>query len=146
MSEHSCMTYLAVGFDFDTEKNARFIRAKRTPEPEQIGITDKPAVERALAALGCAAVWDRHGFVIGRNCAYDVDVNNMLRVTLADAFGKERELARLASEYGVKISLVIVPQIAADSTEPNQLLSLDGDIIEFLYKSGAALDLDYYIV
>lgn len=146
MNGHSCMTYLAVSFDVDARKSAELLRGGKTPEPELLGITAKPDVERELAALGCPAVWARRRFVIGQNTEYNTDVNEMLRVTLSDLFGKERELLRLSREYGVRIALEIVPRIAADSDSPNPILSLDGDIIEFLYKSGATLDLDYYIV
>lgn len=38
------------------------------------------------------------------------------------------------------------PYSVADSDKTDELLSLDDDIIEFLYKSGAKLDLDYYIL
>ena len=144
--KHSCKTYLAVRFEFDAQKNAEFVRAKKFPAPEDIGITNKTEVERKLTSLGVEYAWKRHGFIVGLNSEYEVDINAMLRKTLSGLLGKEAELKRICRDYGVSLALVAVPQIAAESDEPKPYLSLADDIIAFLYKSGATTDLDYYIV
>lgn len=122
---HACTTYLrlCVGESYD------FI-----------------TVGRALASLG--GEWDRFAseYTAGVNEEYDVDVNNMIRKTIAAFVGREVELKRLVNSLNGELYIEIVPRICAGSDEPNQQLSLDDDIIEFLYKSGAKLDLDYYIL
>ena len=82
---------------------------------------------------------------VGYNDSYAVDINDMLRVTLSELFGKEERLSELKSELGLDYYLVIVPELVAKSDEPHPILSLDSDIIEFLYLSKAEHDLDYYI-
>ena len=83
---------------------------------------------------------------IGRNEVFDVDINVMLRVTLKDLLGKEKQLAALKERYGLTYYLERVPTLVANSEAPNQLLSLEPDIIEFLYTTQTIDDLDYYIV
>lgn len=80
------------------------------------------------------------------NTNYDVDVNNMLRVTLAPFFGKEEEMKNIANEFGVEFVLEIVPELYASSPQPTPILSLDKDIVAFLYLSGASHDLDLYLL
>ena len=82
---------------------------------------------------------------IGRNEVFDIDVNEMLRVTLKNLFGKEKQLLALKERYGLTYYLERVPTLEVDSDEPNQILSLAPDIIEFLYKTQTIDDLDYYI-
>ena len=85
-------------------------------------------------------------YVIGYNEQFDIDVNNMLRVTLKELFGKEEAIRKICKLCAGTAYLEIVPCLVHDSPEPSQILSLDPDIIEFLYKSGTRLDLDYYII
>ncbi len=145
--EHSCRTYLGVRFDFDIKKNAAAQKEGRDCLLEEIGIFNKQEVERFIVdELGVTPEWKRHSFVIGFNDEYDIDVNKMLRVTLKELFGKEEKIKELCSRFGVTTALEIVPQIASDSKEPKQILSLDPDIIDFLYDSGTAMDLDYYVI
>ena len=80
---------------------------------------------------------------IGRNEDYDVDINKMVRVTLKDLFGKEDILVMLKNKYNLEYYLERVPCIYSDSIHP--ILSLDYDILEFLYKSKTVDDLYYYI-
>ena len=80
---------------------------------------------------------------IGRNEIYDVDINKMVRITLKDLFGKEDVLVMLKEKYNLEYYLERVLGIYCDGVHP--ILSLDADIIEFLYKSKTIDDLDYYI-
>lgn len=82
---------------------------------------------------------------VGYNDSYSTDINDMLRVTLSELFGKEEQLLELKSTLGLDYYLVTVPELAKDSDEPHPILSLDSDIIEFLYRSKAVHDIDYYI-
>jgi hypothetical protein len=82
---------------------------------------------------------------VGYNDTYSTDINDMLRVTLSELFGKEEQLLELKSTLGLDYYLVTVPELAKDSDEPHPILSLDSDIIEFLYRSKTVHDLDYYI-
>lgn len=83
---------------------------------------------------------------IGENDEYDPDLNVMLRKTLEGVMGKEELLRALIEKNGAEIYLVAVPEIIWDCEDPRPMLSLDADIVEFLYKSGARIDLDYYII
>ena len=88
---------------------------------------------------------ERGGISIGLVDEYDVDVNVMARKTIKDFLGREQILRDLQKNYSAQIWLVIVPHIVRDCEQPRQILSLEEDIIEFLYKSGVKLDLDYYV-
>ena len=83
---------------------------------------------------------------IGRNEFFDMDVNVMLRKTLKDLLGKEKQLLALKERYGLTYYLERVPSLQANSEAPNQCLSLAPDVIEFLYKTQTVDDLDYYIL
>ena len=81
---------------------------------------------------------------IGKNNNYNVDINEMLRVTLKDLFGKEDILFQLKEDYNLEYYLVRVPYLSADEIKP--ILCLDRDIVEFLYLTTAEDELDYYLV
>ena len=83
---------------------------------------------------------------IGRCNTYSVNLNDMYRETLAPLFGKERILADLRDRYALSYYLVAVPEILRDAEAPRPILSLEPDIVEFLYRSGTEHDLDYYIL
>ncbi len=141
----ACKTYFAILFSFDMEKNIALLKEGKDCSPEDIGILNRDEAEKfILEAFGVAPVWNRHHFIIGYNDIYNEDVNEMLRITLKDLFGKEEKIKELQSEFGVSTSLEIVPTIAAGATQ-KQNLSLDRDITEFLYFSDTAMDLDYYL-
>lgn len=145
--QHTCTTYFVFQFDFDRQKNAELLKLGRERSPEQIGIYNKDEAEQAIInALGVNPTFVYHGFEIGRNEVYCVYVSDMCRVTLNDLFGKEELIVDLKKKYDLSTMLEIIPYIVADSEEPNQCLSLDDDIIEFLYKTGTSMDLDYYII
>lgn len=79
------------------------------------------------------------------NEEYDVDVNVMIRKTIAPLLGREREVKELLDQSFGNLYLTIVPWIETKSDEPAPILSLDDDIIAFLYLSGIKMDLDYYV-
>ncbi|MGN1104188.1 MAG: DUF4279 domain-containing protein [Candidatus Coproplasma sp.] len=84
--------------------------------------------------------------VVGDNNLYDSDVNVMLRTTLGALMGNEQTLLELKDKYSAELWLIIVAYLSTQTSDPYPVLSLDRDIVEFLYKSGAEYDLDYYIV
>lgn len=146
-NDHSCKTYVSVGLKFDSDKNVELLRrGARHCEPEDIGIYNRDDVGRALEVLTSDLTWRRHWFEIGVNGDYDVDVNNMIRITLKDLIGKEETIKSIADNFDVDFCLHVVPYIVRDSDEPSQILSLDDDIIAFLHESGVSFDLDYYIL
>ncbi len=106
----------------------------------------RAAVKEYLTGIACDIGESEHGFYIGFNDVYDVDVNVMIRVSLTSLFGKEEKLKTLQKLFGATATLEVVPYISKDGNYPRQILSLDNDIIEFLYKSGAGFDLDYYVI
>ena len=85
-------------------------------------------------------------FEYGKNSEYNVDVNVMLRQTLSGLFGKEEQLKAVRDRFCIDPVLQVFTVIAKGSEEPNQYLSLERDIIEFLHKAGVRLQLDYCIV
>ena len=88
---------------------------------------------------------DANAVKIGFCDEYDVNINNMLRKTLKDLFGKEKVLVELKQQYNLEYFLARVPEIYSESDEPNQILSLEPDIIKFLCETETIDDLDYYI-
>ena len=82
---------------------------------------------------------------IGRCRTYSVNLNDMYRETIALLRGKERILSDLRCCYALSYYLVAVPEIVSDSEDPKPILSLEPDIVEFLYQSGTEHDLDYYV-
>ena len=146
MERHTCKTYFSVAFEFAVQKNAWLLKERKACTAEELGIVNKAEVERfIIEQLGITPQWKRHHFVIGLNEEYNVDVNEMLRWTLKDLFGKEQKLLEMKNRFSLTTTLEIVPHIVVDCGEPSQILSLDSDIIAFLYKSGTAVDLDYYV-
>ena len=83
---------------------------------------------------------------IGECYDFDMDINVMLRKSLKDLFGKEEILVELKNKYALEYYVERVPTLVSDSDRPNQFLSLDSDIIEFMYKTGAHDDLDYFVI
>ena len=79
---------------------------------------------------------------IGRNEFYNDDINVMVRTTLKDLFGKEDKLLYLKNKYKLEYVLERVP-CTLDTQKIK--LSLDDDIIEFLYKTKTKDDLDYFL-
>ncbi|MGN0812262.1 MAG: hypothetical protein ACI4MQ_01975 [Candidatus Coproplasma sp.] len=101
--------------------------------------------------MGCISKFtpckrEKNCVVAGVCESYDVDVNVMIRQTIKGLLGNEEELLSLQQNFSAEIYLVVVPQIVAEGEEPNQILSLESDIIEFLYKSKVKYDLDYYVL
>lgn len=116
-----------------------YLRACFDSEPQ--GLSD--ALKRDF---DCTWLKEKYAYHTEVNKNYDVDVNNMLRATLAPFFGKEERMKNIANEFGIKFVLEIVPELYASSPLPTPILSLDKDIIEFLYLSGAEHDLDLYLL
>lgn len=100
----------------------------------------------ALSAFTDKLVKFPHGYAAQRNENYDVDVNKMLRVTIAPFLGKEAQLKALAERFGVSVNLTMIARLSESSKAPSPILSLDKDIVEFLYLSGAEEDLDLYLM
>ena len=81
--------------------------------------------------------------IIGRNERFNINVNEMLRVTLKDLLGKEELLFALKEKYGLTYYLERVPSLSV--SEVNPILSLEEYIIRFLYLTKTIDDLDYYV-
>lgn len=132
---HECATYLFLEFkDVDDVPADAELRARL----ERAG--------RAISAFTEDYAIKKYGCEIARNEQYDADVNNMVHRTIKDLVGKESEVKQMLEALDADLYLEIVPYIRADSDCPKPILSLDRDIIEFLYKSGTQLDIDYYII
>ena len=146
MENHSCHTYFAIYPNFDQQKNRDLLLERLDCLPEEIGILNKNEIEKfIIETFHVNPIWDRHHFLIGYNEEYHVNVNEMLRVTLKDLLGKENQLRELKEKFSVEMILEVVPHIVADSHEPTPILSIEKDIVEFLYRSDSIIDLDYYL-
>lgn len=70
----------------------------------------------------------------------------MIRKTLKELFGKEDILLELKARYELEYFLERVPLISLDNDKQFPNLSLDEDIVEFMYKTRTIDDLDYFII
>ena len=127
MKEHSCRTYFAIYGDFDSGLIIKMLNLNQINCEEKInGLGEK-------------------SLKIGINDVYDNNVNNMIRVTLKDLYYKVDVLIDLKEKYDLEYYLEVVPSIIRNSEKVKQILSLEEDVIEFLYKTKTIHDLDYYI-
>ena len=81
---------------------------------------------------------------LGGNANYEPYVSDMIRICLGSLFYRAKEIKELKSSFPVRTMLTIAPHLI-DNEEPQQCLSLDKDIIEWLYLSDSEMDLDYYL-
>ena len=101
--------------------------------------------EELVGTFDCRWYKEKYAYHTKVNTHYDVDVNNMLRITLAPFFGKEHDLKRISERFGIDFVLEIVAELEPNSPQPTPILSLDKDIIAFLHLSSTTHDLDLYI-
>ena len=134
-AKHTCRTYFRITGDFEPRELASLFGLRphdMRKKGERYGNARRVAEESALT--------------LGYNETYEVNINDMLRKTLAGMMDKADILRRMREEAGLSYALVIVPEIVRDSDEPTPILSLEEDIIAFLHVSGATHDIDYYIL
>lgn len=91
--------------------------------------------------MGCQVETSIYGLKINKNINYDVYVSNMIN-NVINKLDKEK-LNDLKNKYNLDYYLVIKPEININDIK--QCLSLDDNIIEFLYLTKTHLDLDYYL-
>lgn len=91
--------------------------------------------------MGCQVEISIYGLKINKNINYDVYVINMINKVINN-LDKEK-LNDLKNKYNLDYYLVIKPEININDIK--QCLSLDDNIIEFLYLTKTHLDLDYYL-
>lgn len=123
MKKHTCYTYFAV-----------------------IGDVPADVFLSALSLREGQITVGKGKLELGKCRSYSVNLNDMYRETLSLLLGKEQILEELRHRYRLSYYLVAVPEIVSDSEEPTPILSLEPDIVEFLYRSGTEHDLDYYIL
>ena len=121
MKKHACRTYFAI-----------------------YGAKDAAALLGELG-LDKAQVRCNDSIMIGFNDDYNVDINQMFRVTLQSLFDKTALLSELKEKYSLEYYLVGVPEIVSESDDPHQILGVNEEIVAFLYASKTKLDLDYYV-
>ena len=108
--------------------------------------TPSPQFEKALDAIGGFSPRGKGKYVAAYYEGSPSYISDVLRETLRPYFGKEQALRRLKEDFDAILRLEIVPELVANSDVPLPCLSLDGDIIKFLYLSGAEHDLDLYVL
>ena len=121
MKKHACRTYFAI-----------------------YGAKDAAALLGELG-LDKAQVRCDDFILVGFNDVYNVDINQMFRVTLQSLFDKTALLSELKEKYSLEYYLVGVPEIVSESDDPHQILGVNEEIVAFLYASKTKLDLDYYV-
>jgi len=134
MKKHKCRTYFRIIGNFDTKEVLNLINVEADKIYNKGEISEKSKIVREYDEI-----------TIGFNDKYDVNINVMIRKTLKDLTSKTELLASLKKELNLEYYLVLVPEIYTGSEMPNQILSLESDIIEFLYLTKTEQDLDYYI-
>ena len=82
---------------------------------------------------------------IGLCKKFNIDVNIMVRESLRVLFGKEKILLKFKEKYDLEYYLERVVYICKEDGVIHPILSLDFDIVEFLYKTNTIDDLDYYV-
>ena len=119
---HSCITYFyAIGEDFANE----FIKELRLDE-------------------GFVKITER-GVKVGFNEDDSVNINDMYRKTLRRLLNKTELLSSLRERFDLEYFLIAIPELESESKKPLPILSLDDDIIEFLYLTKTHHDLDVYL-
>ena len=134
MKNHKCRTYFRIISNFNSQEILNALNVK----------ADK-IYNKGVIIEKSKKIKENDEITIGFNDEYDVNINVMIRKTLKDLTSKTELLLNLKKELNLEYYLVLVPEIYSDSDEPNQILSLESDIIEFLYLTKAEQDLDYYI-
>lgn len=131
----SCFKVLLDG----AEWNERYSKKIVTTSTEELWRwMDREQIEKAFHKIApFVGRWDY--FSCGENTDYDVDINRMIRKTLAELFGKEEQIKEFQDQYYVVLELEIFAVVVKDTDQPQQRLSLDQDIIEFLYKTDTKL-------
>ncbi|MDE7379897.1 MAG: DUF4279 domain-containing protein [Clostridia bacterium] len=151
---HDCRTYLKVWTGTTGSYEIYLDRLSKTdiksPEYRQMEDDrfDMDKIENALREIDgkLKIVRLAEYFTVEMNKEYDVDVNVMLRKTLEKLFGKEELLKEMQYKFCLDMTLEIVTTLSRDTEEPNQCLSIDRDIIEFLHKANLRLQISYSVV
>ena len=134
INKHLCRTYFKIIGNFQ----AQVILEQLNLPPCKVINKGDPLPNKKRAS-------NFDAIIIGVNDQYSVDINEMIRVTIKELIHKINLLSELKAKYNLTYYLEIVPTIASDSKDPTPILSLDDDIIEFLFLTKAKHDLDYYI-
>lgn len=134
MNKHLCRTYFKIVGNFQAQVIL-----------EKLNLTPYKVINRGDPLPHQKGISNFDTIIIGMNDKYSVDINEMIRVTIGELTHKINLLSELKEKYSLTYYLEIVPTIASDSKEPTPILSLDDDIIEFLFLTKTKQDLDYYI-
>ena len=134
MKTHKCRTYFRIIGNFDTQNFLKQLDVQADKIYTKGEIIEKSKLVREYDEI-----------TIGFNDEYDVNINVMIRKTLNSLMSKVEVLSSLKKELNLKYYLVVVPEIYANSKSPNPILSLESDVVEFLYLTDTEQDLDYYI-
>ena len=129
--QNSCYTYFQISGNFDPEAVTELLAL--TPDKiRKIG--DRlPSGKRTRCA-----VWE-----FGRCEEYDVEVENMMRKTVAPLLDKIDILNKIREENEVKFWLSIVPTVYPKNSSPTLAPPLD--IIDFCHATRTEIDIDLYI-
>ena len=128
--QNECRTYFKIFGDFkvDDISNILNLQPEESWEKEDLRRDGKP-----------------YGFAhwsIGYCDEYNPYVYEQMRKTISPLLDKVDQLRLIKEKFRVDMYLVVVPKVYAESISP--CLAPTPDIVEFLYKSKAELDIDLY--
>lgn len=143
---HTCKIEFVVELPFNKTKFQSLIKLKKLPndiKPEEIEIKNIDDIEKELKNISQNFIFHLRFFKI-INDDYDVYVSNMITKLINQL--DEKKLIELKNKYNLSYKLLVIQHIDTSSTQPNQCLSINENIIDFLYKTKTRFDLDYYII
>lgn len=79
----------------------------------------------------------------GRCEKYDVEVENMMRATIAPLLDKAELLEEIREKYKVEFWLSVVPTVHVG--EPSPTLAPPLDVIDFCHATRTEIDIDLYV-
>ena len=134
MEKHRCRTYFSITGNFNPQALIK-----------RLGVKADKTVTKGDKTPYVGKIAEFSYVKIGYNEKYDVDVNVIIRKTIAPLLEETELLRHLKDTFGLEYAIVVVPEIVAECEAPKPVLSLDRDIVEFMYLTGAEHDLDYYV-
>ena len=130
-ARNSCYTYFQISGDFDPKEVA-----------EILGL--KPDRWRKVGDLLPSGRRSKTAYLeYGRCEKYDVEVENMMRATIAPLLDKVALLSEIREKYKVEFWLSVVPTVHVGESSPTLAPPLD--VIDFCHATRTEIDIDLYV-
>lgn len=128
---NTCLTYFKITGDFEPDAVSELLQLKPTRQ-WRVGDIRRNGSRYEFAH------WE-----YGSSSEYDVIVENQMMVTIRDLLTKMAELRTLKEQYGVSLTLVIVPTVHTGEVTP--CLAPSSEVMKFCCESGTEIDIDLYV-